>query len=288
MRKMKRILGTAFLAVVICTLSSLSQEIQAKSTDEGDFVRTYTWDYAGEEYGFTYRIPWKTYNFYQEKPRVYHNYAVYTYEHKDHAFLGSFAKALTYEAKSKGLDEWQTINFVVAFVQSLQYKREAGEYPKFPVETLADKGGDCEDSAILMAALLDRMGYDAVLVNPPGHMAVALACKNCQGSAFEKSGRKYFYIETTSSGFAVGELPKEYQGQEVKLIRLNASEDELWVLHVDPDEFKERGPVYYVQEEGDTGVVHSGQTRIITTTTIRTITVNGKTYTTKTVTQRME
>lgn len=274
--------------MVLCVIVGTISPTTAKAGGDEDFVRTYTWEHNGETQGFTYRFPWKTYNFYQEKPRVYRNYAVYTYEHEDHTFLGGFAKALTMEAKAKGLDDWQTINYVVSFVQGLQYKKETGEYPKFPVETLADKGGDCEDTAILLAALLERMGYDAVLVNPPGHMAVALACKNCKGAAFEQSGRKYFYIETTSKGFSVGELPKEYAGSEVKLIRLKASEDDLWVLRADPEEYKRRTPVYYVQEEGDSGVVHSGETRIITTTTVRTVTINGKTYTTTTVRRHIE
>ena len=285
---MKSNSGMTFLAVVICALAGIVAPTAARATGDEDFVRTYTWVHGGETYGFSYRIPWKTYNFYQEKPRVYHNYAVYTYEHAEHTFLDGFAKALTMEAKGKGMDEWQTINFVVSFVQGLQYKKETGEYPKFPVETLADKGGDCEDTAILLAGLLERMGYDAVLVNPPGHMAVALACKNCKGSAFEQSGRRYFYIETTSAGFSVGELPKEYAEKEVKLIRLRATDEELWVLRANPEDYKQRTPVYYVLDEGDSGVVHSGETRIVTTTTVRTVTINGKTYTTTTVRRHLE
>ena len=257
--------------------------------DEGkDFVRTYSWEYAGETYSFTYRIPWKTYNYYSERPRTYRNYAVYTHESKEHPFVDGFSKALQLEASENGLNRWETIGFVTCFVQQLAYVRESGEYPKFPVETLADKGGDCEDSSILLATLLDRMGYDVLLVNPPGHMAVALACKNCSGPAYEKDGRKYYYIETTGTGFKVGEIPDEYKKTKDKLFRLKAEPEELWVFSAEPANDGDGSPTYYVYENGDTGVVHSGNTRILTTTIVRTITINGETYTTKTVVRRIE
>lgn len=288
MRRIKNFPGMTFLAAVVFALLGMQQQAIGQGSSSSDFTRTYTWSYEGEEYGFSYRFPWKTYNFYQERPRVYSNYAVYTYEHPDQEFLKGFASALTREARSHGLSDWQTINYVIAFVQSLSYKREIGEYPKFPVETLADQGGDCEDSAILLAALLDRMGYDAVLVNPPRHMAVALACENCKGASYEKSGRQYFYIETTSTGFAIGDMPKEYIGQEVKLIRLQASPEELWVLRAEPGKTHHGTPAYYVVEEDNTEIEHAGETRIITTTTVRTLTINGKIYTTTTVTRRWE
>ena len=47
-----------------------------------------------------------------------------------------------------------------------------------PVETLFNRQGDCEDSAILMASILRAMGYEPELViftaEPKGHVAVML------------------------------------------------------------------------------------------------------------------
>ncbi len=276
--------------ILFIFMGTIGLELKATGPDdEGkDFVRTYNWEYASKSYSFTYRIPWATYNYYQERPRYYRNYAVYSYESKDHPFIDGFSKALKMEAAEKGLNNWETIGFVTAFVQDLSYVRESGEYPKFPVETLADKGGDCEDSSILLATLLDRMGYDVLLVNPPGHMAVALACKNCTGPAYEKDGRKYYYIETTGSGFDVGEIPKEYKETKDKLFRLKAEPEELWVFSAQPGKDTGGNPAYYVYENDDTGVEHSGENRILTTTIVRTITINGETYTTTTVVRRIE
>ncbi len=285
------LLSSARLSLLVLFLLGING-FQARANgldDDGkDFVRTYSWEYGGESYSFSYRIPWATYNYYQERPRSYRNYAIYTYESEDHPFIRGFANALQLEAREHGLNSWETIGFVTAFVQQLPYVKEAGEYPKFPVETLADRGGDCEDSSILLATLLDRMGYDMLLVNPPGHMAVALACKNCTGPAYEKDGRKYYYIETTGKGFEVGEIPKEYKTSKDKLFRLKVEPEELWVFSAEPGKERSGSPAYYVFENDDTGIQHSGETRILTTTIVRTITINGETYTTTTVVRKIE
>jgi len=59
----------------------------------------------------------------------------------------------------------ETIDFVGSFVQQLPYTSDRvttpyDEYPRFPLETLYEKGGDCEDTAILAATILKEMGYD--------------------------------------------------------------------------------------------------------------------------------
>ena len=47
-----------------------------------------------------------------------------------------------------------------------------------PTETLFNRAGDCEDSAILVASILSAMGYDPMLLiikaEPTGHVAVLL------------------------------------------------------------------------------------------------------------------
>lgn len=50
----------------------------------------------------------------------------------------------------------QIYNYVKAIVP---YKEETGDYPRFPLETLYYHGGDCEDSAMTVAALLKLAGY---------------------------------------------------------------------------------------------------------------------------------
>ena len=93
------------------------------------------------------------------------------------------------------------------------------EYPKFPVETLAEGWGDCEDSSILYAALMRAAGYDVILLELPRHMAVGVALsKPILGSFVVYKGKMYFYAETTGSGWLIGMTPKAYANQKVKAI----------------------------------------------------------------------
>jgi len=82
-------------------------------------------------------------------------------------------------AIQEDLTESEKVNLLISFVQSLPYTFDNvstpfDEYPRFPIETLVFGGGDCEDTSILTSALLYEMGYDVILINPPGHMAVGI------------------------------------------------------------------------------------------------------------------
>ena len=51
------------------------------------------------------------------------------------------------------------------------------EYPRYPVETLFDRGGDCEDTSILTATILYEMGYDVALLilEDDNHCAIGIS-----------------------------------------------------------------------------------------------------------------
>ncbi len=75
-----------------------------------------------------------------------------------------------------------------------------------------DGGGDCEDTSILVAALLNRLGYDTGLLLLPDeqHVAVGVSLTGVSGSCYLKDGVKYYYVETTGSGYEIGEIPSEF------------------------------------------------------------------------------
>jgi hypothetical protein len=88
------------------------------------------------------------------------------------------------------------------------------EYPKYPIEALLDEQGDCEDHALLAGALLKRMGYEVALVFLPDHAALGVAGAEGLPGAFiqdPKTGKRYFYGETTGEGWLLGELPQRLQ-----------------------------------------------------------------------------
>jgi len=120
-------------------------------------------------------------------------------------------------AHEAGFSEYETVEFAASFVQSLPYTDDSittpyDEYPRYPVETLVDGGGDCEDTSILLASLIDKMGYGVVLIELPDHCAVGVkGGENVDGTYWEYKGSKYYYTETTNEGWEIGELPKEYE-----------------------------------------------------------------------------
>lgn len=100
------------------------------------------------------------------------------------------------------------------------------EYVKFPVETLVERNGDCEDTAILAAALMKAAGIDVVLLYLPKHMSLGVH-GDFQGTYYTLEKKKYFYAETTGTLFLnapstwqIGDIPKEYQKPLATLIKI--------------------------------------------------------------------
>ena len=117
-------------------------------------------------------------------------------------------------------DENCVLCLVLDFVQDIDYIDDFttgyDEYPKYPLETLMDEGGDCEDTSFLMAAILEKIGFDTVLINPPGHMAVGVA-GDFEGTYYNYNRKRYFYLETTGKYYGIGDLPEQYEGMSVNI-----------------------------------------------------------------------
>lgn len=77
----------------------------------------------------------------------------------------------------------------------------------YPYETLYHNKGVCADKSILLVYLLNKLGYDAVLFDFPGHMAVGI--KSDSRYSFQSSG--YAFIETTRPTI-VTYIPEDYFG----------------------------------------------------------------------------
>jgi len=194
----------------------------------GEIDRDFTWSYEGEEWEWSIPIPRSLHQYYSERPRIpTENYSIYASDPLDDAFMERLGNRFDAAAQQHGYDEFDTVNLAVAFVQDLPYAADVvtttfDEYPRYPIETLVDGGGDCEDTSILLAAILHAMGYDVVLLRPANHMAVGvLGGKGIHGTYFEHDGGKYFYLETTGRGWEIGQMPEEYEGQPVSIFTLD-------------------------------------------------------------------
>ena len=135
------------------------------------------------------------------------------------------AQILDGHAEDIGFSEMRTkVDFIIDYVQRLPYVTDdvsAGfdDYTKFIIETLAEAEGDCEDTAIMLASILEAEPFneDMILIQPPGHMACGIWQEDPEGWYWELDGRKYSYIETTGEGWGIGDCPEEYQGEDAYL-----------------------------------------------------------------------
>jgi predicted transglutaminase-like cysteine proteinase len=175
----------------------------------------YQWYYRGQN---TVRIPavnWFS-QYYKNLPRVdTEDYAAYVFNPFDDDYISFVAHQLTMlpNAPTK---ESERVDFIASFVQSITYAKddplnESYEYPRYPIETLSDQHGDCEDKAILTAALLDSAGYNVSLLRLPNHMAVGVRLKTPL-SGYSPYVDQYYFLETTVLHVPFGQVPPEYQG----------------------------------------------------------------------------
>jgi len=182
--------------------------------------RDFKWSYEGSDWNLTLQIPQGLYDYYKALPRSpTSNYSIYVTHPLDDKYIEEIANKLLKTANDEGYDSFQTISFAAAFVQSLPYTSDLvttgfDNYPRYPIETLVDNGGDCEDTAILAASLIRALGYGTVLlrfdatVDRAGHVAVGVkGGEGIYGTSWTYEGDKYYYLETTSTGWEIGEIP---------------------------------------------------------------------------------
>ncbi len=176
----------------------------------------YDWDYGYSTWDWDLPIPMSLYVEYSERarPSSWNEWIQMAKDPDDDHYIDQMIQGINEAAMKKGFTEKEKVNFVIAFVQSLPYTEDDvaarwDEYPRYPVETLFDRGGDCEDTSILVAALLDRLGYDVALLilDDEDHAAVGVSIKGMHGTYYEYEGKKYFYLETTGDGWKIGEMP---------------------------------------------------------------------------------
>ena len=187
---------------------------------------SWKYDYDNTSWEWKYSIPVDWYWYYKNKPRLPHGAAYVTYNDE---FIKAIAKQLKDTAVSKNYHE---VSFAIFFIQGLPYVEDYftgyDDRPKYPVETLIDRNGDCEDLSYLAASIITAMNYGVVLVEipgNPGHMAIAIKTVPEQsGAYYNLDGDRYYYFETTAEGWKLGDIPSEYRYTPVTLIKIPSGE----------------------------------------------------------------
>jgi predicted transglutaminase-like cysteine proteinase len=168
---------------------------------------------------WTLEIPTERYFYYREKlrPWLYGDYVKMAADPQDDVIIDAVIAKVNKTAAEKGIDRTGQLSLVLDFVQSIQYSDDVvttgrNEYPRYPVETLFEKQGDCEDTSILAAAILSKMGYDVALLlfEKFDHMGVGVNDASIEyGNSWIVDGKRYWYFDTTG-GRSVGWTPDEY------------------------------------------------------------------------------
>ncbi|MFA4861866.1 PEGA domain-containing protein [Methanoregula sp.] len=194
--------------------------------------RTFTWYGTGHGATIILDIPQDLYDYYKSQPHPKGDsrdtFSRYAISERDRLYLKALLEKLRGASDLRTYDDRTDYRNVVAFVQSIRYEEDVDpvtnqetDYWKYPVETLAEGSGDCEDTAILTAALLKEMGYDVAIVLFDDHAAVAVTCDNCNGYYYPLNNKRYYYLETTGAGFSLGTMDKKHQTSAAAVVPLS-------------------------------------------------------------------
>ncbi|MBS3920621.1 MAG: hypothetical protein KG012_17240 [Deltaproteobacteria bacterium] len=184
-----------------------------------EIVRNFQWKYEEKDYALSLIIRQSVYESFKTRNRN-PDISKWVEEYVIGGITGEI-RGLAHQLYKIGMPfgTYQEVDFVLSFVQqAIQYQHEEAEYPRFPVETLADGTGDCEDFSILGAAILKCMGYEVGLMVLPGHAGLGVAgAAELPGIYVEKDGLRYYYCEMTVDGWKIGQVPEEYEGKRMEV-----------------------------------------------------------------------
>ena len=202
--------------------------VLSPTPDPDSYLRTYNWYYDGMPFSVTVSIPKDKYEKYRRLGHSTISLTKYPTEEYNRSVAKDIAEQLQQYADTYGFTVYQKLMLAATMVQNIPYDSDAGttgkdEYARYPVETLVDNTGDCEDTSILLAAILRELGYDVLIMRFDGHVALGVANSEFQkaGAYIEKSGKDYFYLETTAPGWELGEIADEYLNSAVDVYVVN-------------------------------------------------------------------
>jgi type II secretory pathway pseudopilin PulG len=200
---------------------TLEQELKLGTSDDnpdsdGDGIKdsndrhpagggeTYTitvhWLHNKQPYTTQFGIAEDWYWFYKNKLRDDYRYTDARFVTYKDPVIQTIAKDITDTSISSG----DQCKFCIAidFVESMIYQKDIEyisrpDYPKYPIETIKDEKGDCEDTSFLMASILKALNVDMVLLRYSDHMAVGFASSTCPGDSYIYQGKTFCFLETT-------------------------------------------------------------------------------------------
>ena len=223
--------------IILWTLFSLFASAHSVEEQDGFYEVEHSWMCNGRQCSVALNISTDLYDYYcyerEHLAYIYQfnedemppNYFGFMLSEHDRPIMRVLADEFTGNVET----EKEQIELALSFVQSLPYAYDSttkgvDEYLRYPVETLVDGCGDCEDKVALLSALLYEMGVDFILLIMPEHMAIGVHCDEVdakRGMLFH--GKRYYYLETTMPNWEIGEIPEDYHYLRVKAVPVDVT-----------------------------------------------------------------
>lgn len=219
---------------------------------------TLSCNYRGEEIKINETLYKTVDDFYGSEPKKRKAFSdsdhlSFVFNYEEDSTLKNLALNIKSKGKERGLTEDQVLDLANCFVQSIPYDYEKARkvlsynpgdritrsemekiLDRYPYETLYDNKGICTDKSYLTSALAKELGYGASLLvfDSDQHMAVGI--KTLASYSSFNSG--YSYIETTNTGYKVGQLPYlEKESGLASKLEINFSKDDFKISGADKE-----------------------------------------------------
>lgn len=197
------------------------------------FDRLFMWEAHNADWQWEIAIPKMLYWAYRSQtvrpPYTSGDWQKYVVDPDDDAYIETLSENLLAAIAQYYSDEtslyYGFLQFTLDFVEAaIPYRFDTDdwatdEWPRYPVETLVEAMGDCEDTAILFASIVRPYVQDVHLIILPGHCAAAvpvgwsyIEAADFPIGYYTHNGMYYVMVETTGDppiGWRIGELPPE-------------------------------------------------------------------------------
>lgn len=186
-------------------------------------------NYKGENVSLNQTLHKSIYDYYRNDPEKSkatknENYETFTASDPLDTTIKTIVLNIQKISNLKGLSSDQTIDLAICLIQAIPYddakaalvlSYDVGDlvsaseakamHGRYPYETLYENKGICTDKSYLMAAIIRELGYGSAILSfdKEQHMAIGIRVS----SGYSSFGSGYSYIETTNTGYKVGQLP---------------------------------------------------------------------------------
>lgn len=145
--------------------------------------------------------------------------------------IDNLAEQISALSAAHGLAPYSEVCLTLDLVQTIYYRHDDDpempeetrfrDYWRFPLETVFDEAGDCDDHAILAASLLSCLGHRTCFfdLRESQHAAIGVAGLPVETgfAVTAPDGDRFYFVETTEDGFEIGELPENIPPSDVRI-----------------------------------------------------------------------